>query len=215
MIKISKTHKLDNIHSWSLPAGSTCPGSRNRDGSLVPVCQGCYAKSGHYCCSSVKNVREHNRRDWKRARWVDDMVAFLDNERYFRWFDSGDVYCVGLANKMLEVMERTPWVHHWLPTHSHKVAKIDAVLRRMEKLPNVMVRRSSDDVNGSHVKGLHGSTVVASDDQLTDGVRLCEAYSNKGGKCGGCRACWDKSVPVVAYLAHGIMMKGVIKRLAA
>jgi len=33
------------------------------------------------------------------------------------------------------------------------------------------------------------------------GVTLCHAPTN-GGKCGPCRACWDKTVPVVAYVAH-------------
>ena len=47
-------------------------------------------------------------------------------------------------------------------------------------------------------------------EQVPDGATLCEAYS-RGGKCSGCRACWDKSVATIAYPAHGAKMARVIK----
>ncbi len=108
MVKISKTSKLDGIKSWSLQALDTCPGSLNGDGSLVDACSGCYATTGNYRFPNVKAPRLHNRQDWERLEWVDDMVKALDNERFFRWFDSGDLYALGLAEKVLEVMKRTP-----------------------------------------------------------------------------------------------------------
>jgi hypothetical protein len=81
---------------------------------------------------SVKAPREHNREDWKHSDWVDVMVAELDNDRYFRWFDSGDLYSLALAEKVLEVMRRTPWCNHWLPTRMHKFEKFRPVLAEME-----------------------------------------------------------------------------------
>jgi len=39
---------------------------------------------------------------------------------------------------------------------------------------------------------------------------LCRAYEH-GGKCNGCRACYDKTVPLVSYPAHGKKMTKVIK----
>ena len=81
------------------------------------------------------------------------MVAELDNDRYFRWFDSGDMYSIKLAQKMLEVMKRTPWVNHWLPTRMHKFAKFAAVIAEMEALPNVVVRLSSDSITGGTIDG--------------------------------------------------------------
>ena len=89
MIKLSKPSKMPCL-SWSLQALDTCPGSKKLDGSLVDACKGCYATTGNYRFPNVKAPREHNREDWKRAAWVDDMVSALDNSRYFRWFDSGD-----------------------------------------------------------------------------------------------------------------------------
>jgi len=94
MIKLSKTSKLDGIMSWSLQALDTCPASRDSNGELVPACRGCYATTGNYRFKNVKAPREFNREDWQRAGWVSDMTAALDSSRYFRWFDSGDMYAL-------------------------------------------------------------------------------------------------------------------------
>ena len=208
-IRISVTSKLDGIRSWSLQAIDTCPGSVHSDGGLVDACKGCYATSGNYRYPNVKAPRIENQDDWKRAEWVDDMVRALDSDRYFRWFDSGDAYAIGLAEKILEVMRRTPWVKHWIPTRMGKFVKFHAVLEEMQALPNVSVRFSSDSVTGEYVKGMHGSTIVPSSGSVPN-VAECKAYEH-GGKCSGCRACWDKSVPVIAYVAHGRSMAKVIK----
>jgi len=210
MVKISKTSKLDGIKSWSLQALDTCPGSLNGDGSLVDACSGCYATTGNYRFPTVKAPRLHNRQDWERLDWVDDMVAALDTERYFRFFDSGDMYALGLAEKILEVMRRAPWVKFWLPTRMHKFPKFRRVLQDMQRLENVSVRFSSDSVVGEYVEGLHGSVIVPTAEHASDSMKLCEAYAH-GGTCNGCRACWDKSVSVIAYPAHGVKMSKIIK----
>jgi hypothetical protein len=178
MIKLSKASKMPG-RSWSLQALDTCPGSKKRDGSLVDACSGCYATQGNYRYPNVKAPREHNREDWKRDQWVDDMVAELDNDRYFRWFDSGDVYDVRLANKLLEVMKRTPWCNHWLPTRMHKFAKFRPVFAQMEALPNVVVRRSSDSITGETIEGATTST-IATVDNVPSTATVCEAYTRAG-----------------------------------
>ena len=210
MVKISKTSKLDGIKSWSLQALDTCPGSLNGDGTLVDACSGCYATTGNYRFPNVKAPRLHNRQDWERLSWVDDMVKALDNERYFRFFDSGDMYALGLAEKILQVMKLTPWVSHWLPTRMHKFPKFRRVLQDMQKLDNVSVRFSSDSVPGEYIKGTHGSVIVPTADHATADMKLCKAYEH-GGTSNGCRACWNKSIDVIAYLAHGVKMTKVIK----
>ncbi len=210
MIKISVTSKLDGIRSWSLQALDTCPGSISAPGELVDACKGCYATTGNYNYPNVKAPRISNKEDWTRLEWVDDMVAALDSDRYFRWFDSGDMYSLGLAEKMLEVMIRTPWCKHWLPTRMHKFPKFRAVLRAMKALDNVNVRFSSDSVTGEYIPGTHGSVIVPVSTDATKDMTLCRAYEN-AGKCSGCRACWDKSVDVIAYPAHGVKMAKVIR----
>lgn len=211
MIKLSKTSKLDGILSWSLQALDTCPGSKDSTGNLVPACQGCYATTGNYRFANVKKPREFNREDWKRDDWVRDMVWSLENSRYFRWFDSGDMYSHDLAWKIFQVMEKTPHVKHWLPTRMYKFAKFKDVLERMQSLPNVVVRFSSDSVTGGIVDGLNTSTIFS--DTVPDGAFECKAYQHEG-KCNGCRACYDKSVSVIAYKAHGVKMAKVIKIVA-
>ena len=214
MIKISVTSKLDGIRSWSLQAIDTCPGSIAAPGVLVDACKGCYATTGNYNYPNVKAPRLSNREDWEREDWIDDMVAALDSDRYFRWFDSGDMYTLALAEKILEVMQRTPWCKHWLPTRMAKFPKFREVLRQMRRLDNVMVRFSSDSVIGEYIPGTHGSVIGPDAATFTPsaGVSLCRAYEH-GGKCSGCRACWDKSVDLIAYPAHGLKMARVIRIL--
>ena len=207
MIKLSNTSKLD-AKSWSLQALETCAGSRKNNGELVDACKGCYATTGNYRFANVKAPRQFNKQDWKRTEWVSDMVATLDNERYFRWFDSGDMYSLRLAWKIYEVMQQTPWVKHWLPTRMHKFAKFQNVIERMKSLPNVSVRCSSDSVTGEY-NSEHGSTIIPNSTDIPAGVTLCEAYNNNG-KCNGCRKCWDKTIPVIGYVAHGQKMQKVI-----
>ena len=213
MIKLSKTSKLDGILSWSLQALDTCPGSKDSTGNLVPACQGCYATTGNYRFANVKKPREFNREDWKRENWVNDMIYSLDSSRYFRWFDSGDMYSIDLAWKILEVMRATPWVKHWLPTRMHKFAKFKDVIQSMQSLDNVVVRFSSDSVTGEVIEGLNTSTIISHESQLKNVDGICQAYKHEG-KCNGCRACWDKSVKVIGYQAHGVKMAKVIKIIA-
>ena len=198
--------------SWSLQAIDTCPGSIDTvNGGLVPACQGCYATTGNYRFSNVKKPREFNREDWQRDGWINDMVSALENSRYFRWFDSGDMYSLDLAWKIHTIMLRTPWVSHWLPTRMYKFKKFANVLNHMQALPNVVVRFSSDSVTGEIIAGKTTSTIFSGD--VPAGATECQAYQHEG-KCNGCRACYSKDVQVIAYKAHGVKMAKVIKILA-
>lgn len=225
-VKLSQSNKMP-CQSWSLEAVKTCPASKDSKGDLVDACEGCYAREGNYRFKNVKDAREHNRLDWRRDDWVDDMVAEIDNDRYFRWFDSGDMYHIKLAEKILEVMRRTDWCQHWLPTRMHKIKKFQSVIKQMESLPNVVVRLSSDSVNGEIIEGNTTSTIVEGLKEIRNpttrkiekkifvgvvpkGTELCRAFE-RSGKCGTCRACWDKKIKVITYPAHGNKMKKVIK----
>lgn len=213
MVKLSKPSKMPCL-SWSLEARETCPGSIDpKTKQVVDVCSGCYATEGFYRMPTVKDVRAENRKDWQRKEWVAEMIAEISNQtpddkgkRYFRWFDSGDVYHPDLAKKIFEVMKWTPNVKHWLPTKSYKVPKIKKYLENMKQLPNVSVRYSSDSINGEY-DAIHGSTVIPDADFPTK-ARVCGAYDNDG-KCGDCRSCWNKKVKVIAYPAHGHKIKKV------
>ncbi|MFA7169889.1 MAG: hypothetical protein WC178_03475 [Candidatus Paceibacterota bacterium] len=208
---ISKVSKLDGIKSWSLQAMETCPGAKNDDGSLVLACQGCYATTGNYRFLSVKKTRAENKQAWESPEWVELMVSTLQNDRYFRWFDSGDMYSYALAEKIYEVMVKTPWCNHWLPTRMNKFNKFVPLIEKMNSLNNVVVRFSSDSITGQYIGGLHGSVIIP-ETIIDKNVFVCKASENKG-QCSGCRACWTKSVKVIGYRPHGKKMEKVLRNL--
>jgi predicted metal-binding protein len=210
MIRLSKTSKLDGILSWSLQAVETCPASVGKNGELVPACKGCYATTGNYNYPNVKAPRLENKQDWQRAEWVNDMLVALDSSRYFRFFDSGDMYSIDLAEKILELCTKATWCKFWIPTRMHKFKKFQAVLSKLQALSNVVVRYSSDEIDGTKVKGSTTSVIFSDELQLQGDEFICKAYEN-AGKCNGCRACYDKDVSVIAYKAHGVKMAKVIK----
>ena len=150
------------------------------------------------------------RRTGNVLHWVDDMVAELDNDRYFRWFDSGDVYSLKLAEKD-PCGDEGDAMGQALATDSYaQVCQVSRCLCcRWKSLPNVVVRYSSDSVTGEVVAGRNTSTIVASLDSGNGSLTVCES-STREGKCGPCRACWNKAVPVIAYPAHGKTMLKLI-----
>jgi hypothetical protein len=112
-------------------------------------------------------------------------------------------------------MKLTRGTIHWLPTRSHKVEGIRAILASMKKMKNVSVRYSSDKINGLTLK--HGSFVfdqhMFPDLEVGEGIEICRA-NTRGGECGDCRSCWDKTVKIIAYPAHGKNMKRVVAGLS-
>lgn len=217
MVKLSKTSKL-GTYSWSLQARETCPGSVDADGVTVPACAGCYAVSGFYRMKPVIKVRKNNRKEWQAETFVQDMIAALRHERYFRLFDSGDFYHVDLVKKWFDICEALPDTKFWIPTRSHKVAKLALWIHKLAALPNVSVRYSADSVDGTYDAALHGSVIYSDNTQLdlrdvvSGLVYPCPAYTDEhGGKCLACRQCYDKQIPVIAYRAHGLKMKKVIR----
>lgn len=209
MVKLSQTAKMPG-RSWSLPAGSTCPGAQDKNGETVPVCAACYAKTGNYTYPVPRAAREFNRSDWRRPEWVEEMIQEVSMESYFRWFDSGDVYHPALAFKILLVIQGTPHVKHWLPTRSHTVPRIRAVLERIKLEPNAVVRYSSPEIDGTY-DAEHGSTVIPTADWPTT-ARVCPSYKQEG-RCGACRNCWNKDIPVIAYVGHGLVMSHRKRRM--
>ena len=213
-VMLSNTAKL-GVKSWSLQALNTCPASIGSDGELVDACKGCYATAGHYRYNNVRAPREFNRKAWQEDAFVADFTKALHKERFFRWFDSGDMYDLRLAHKIYEIMKTTPHVNHWLPTRMYKFEKFHAIIKMMSELPNVVVRLSSDSIMGERVESTvspHNSTIIPEDcitgfesfDSL-DGI-VCQAYY-QGGKCLDCTACYDKEVKTVMYVGHGLSMK--------
>lgn len=182
-------------------------------GEAVDACSICYARGGRYHMNAVKAPRFHNMKDWKRGEWVSDMVDFLKGKKYFRWFDSGDIYTYELAAKIFQVCIQTPWCEHWVPTRSYKIGKIKRVLEALNTLSNVCCRYSSDSIVGNLIgTDAPESTIIQYAEDARDGYSVCEAYT-RGGKCGECRDCWDKKIKVIAYPSHGQSAKKAYKEM--
>jgi hypothetical protein len=217
-LKLSTPSKMKGTcKTWSTLAVTHCPASRVTAldvdkyddlsiGDLVPACSNCYADKGFYHMPTVKAPRIHNASDWKRDTWVADMVETLTGHAHFRWFDSGDMFHIGLAEKIYQVMKQSPNTAFWLPTRMHKLDKFKPILAKMAKLSNVVVRKSSDSIEGKRIAGKNTSTIIASSLARSYSVGYtCPATipGNKPNcKANDCTACWDKEVKVVAYVFH-------------
>jgi hypothetical protein len=217
-LKLSDTSKMrGTAKSWSTLAVVHCPGSRitskdvtkyktKKVGDLVPACADCYAAKGMYHMPNVKAPRIHNAEDWKRDTWEDDMVETLVGHKRFRLFDSGDCFHIELANKLYRVMKRSPNTDFWFPTRMHKLPKFRPILAKMAKLSNVVVRKSSDSIEGKRIAGKNTSTIIASSLARSYSVgHTCPATvpGNKANcKANDCTACWDKEVKVINYVFH-------------
>ena len=59
-------------------------------------------------------------------------------------------------------------------------------------------------------RSLHGSTILPDASRADSNTHICNAPNNNG-KCGTCRACYDKNVSVIGYIAHGKKMAKVIR----
>lgn len=212
--QLSGSTKLGIIKAWGTSAGKTCPGAVCPTTKEVkPACKGCYAKKGQFRMNvNVKNKKLDNQNAWRDKNWVDDMVEELDNHRYFRWFDSGDLYHPEQAKKIFEIMKKTTWVKHWLPTQSYDIPKLSVWLDKMNKLKNVKVTNSSPSDTGEFELKKHQTTIV---DKPTAekwhqgegkpaGIEMCPAGA-KGSKvtCDTCKKCWDKkNKKVIAFTKH-------------
>lgn len=222
LVRLSKTSKLGTF-SWSLQALNTCPASIGENGDLVDACKGCYATRGQYNYSNVKAPRFYNDWAWRQDDFVNEFISTLEGHLHFRWFDSGDVYNLALAEKLYQIMKGTPDTKHWLPTRMYKFAKFHSILNKMAELENVCVRLSSDSIMGEIVNvptaiDIDTSSTIIPDGYQSgfkkDGFFICKA-PDQGGACRDCRACYSRDVSTIAYIGHGVStVKNQAKKLA-
>ena len=146
------------------------------------------------------------------------MVAMIsarcvEPQNWFRWHDSGDLQGVWHLEKIAEVCERTPTVHHWLPTREY--GYVAAYLASGKQIPtNLVVRLSAHMIDtepclpaalaGFPVSTVSSVPLLRQDVQIVDGKGSveCRAVEARDNKCGECRACWDRRVTSVNYPQH-------------
>jgi hypothetical protein len=125
------------------------------------------------------------------------MIRETNKSKYFRWFDSGDLYDMKMLDKIVMVCNGTPEVKHWLPTRE---VKLISEYKKTKEFPkNLVVRISAPMIDGEPVKS-HRWTSTVHSAKLPIGYDCPSRKQNNS--CGDCRACWDKRIPNVSYHKH-------------
>ena len=190
---MTRTSKMPGL-SYSLPAWECQVGSRLRavKGS---VCSGCYALKGNYTrYPAIKAAQYYRLQSLRDPKWIPAMVAQIKRQKYFRWHDAGDLQGVWHLKNIMEVCRLTPSTKHWLPTREVKYTSLMDPAIVPTNLKIIISDHMIDQA--TPVKSWPYTSGVTTKHDAT-----CPA-PNQGGKCGSCRACWDRSVARVTYGKH-------------
>ena len=190
---MTRTSKMPGL-SYSLPAWECITGAKLRavKGS---VCSGCYALKGNYTrYPAIKAAQYYRLQSLRHPSWIPAMVAQIKRQKYFRWHDAGDLQGAWHLKNIMEVCTLTPSTKHWLPTREVKYTS----LMDPDIIPSNLKIIISDHMvdQATPVKSWPYTSGVTTGDNAT-----CPAPS-QGGKCGSCRACWDRDVERVTYGKH-------------
>jgi hypothetical protein len=201
---ISKPSKMPG-YGWSIPPHRCITGSKLRKVSGTG-CAICYAWKGRYSFKEAQYAMARRFQSFKGKRWVDAMVVVLGSDRvrkrkYFRWFDSGDLQSVVHLSNICEICRRTPWLKHWMPTKEKKF--VLEYVKQGGKIPdNLIIRASAIFVNGKHPEWWPWTSGIHHPYKSLFALGKACTAKERDGKCGNCRACWDKAVPATSYPAH-------------
>jgi hypothetical protein len=210
-LKLSQPSKL-NSQAFPLPVNDeVCKGRIDQNtGELLKKCQKCYADNrGFYAMPDTIKLREDNLAIIKDniEVFIFFMIGKLNRKRNkdFRWFDSGDILSVEFLKALIEVCKKTPDTRHWIPTTTwnYNNSEFLELLQVLQALPNVILRASNPGAIPVLPKGLYPlqSVVVDKIKKSTKELFYCPA-SQLNGKCGPCKACYNKNIETVAYLEH-------------
>jgi len=201
-VTLSQTSKMPS-KSISISAFLCKNGSKLAE---VPgtVCNKCYARRGYYHMPSVKKAMADRLAFMESIDFVPRMIAMLGMEDRFRWFDSGDIQSEQMAHDILDVIEGTPWVAHWLPSKEYTMWR--NVLKTRTLPSNVALRLSTPKDDTRPIKTPQGavtSTTYTHKYSPSNTGYQCIAHKIKEQtgqyNCGPCRACWDTNVQNIAY----------------
>ena len=193
---------------WALPSG---PGHCAAFlGSAGSVCRSCYAAQGTHWMPGALRVRASNAawlrgrtgarpgyRRWRRM--VAQLASAIGRARYVVVHESGDFAAPWEAELWADVARRTPNTRYWVRTRTWRIGDPawSVALCTLHNIPNVAVRISATAIDGPAPDycGIPASRVSSTGPGCP---------KQEHGSCwrAGCRACWDRSVPVVTYRLH-------------
>ena len=166
------------------------------------VCEGCYARKANYKYPSVMLAHQKREANLGSAEWVQAMILQISKTgtTHFRFHDSGDLQSTGHLKAIVNIALALPNVSFWLPT---KEKGMLAIAKRAGLVipDNLTIRLSAAMVDSDKVNtSLTGNVSLVQDKVELSGFH-CKA-PEQDGKCQDCRACWDKSIPVIVYFKH-------------
>lgn len=196
---LSVTTKMPG-YSWGI-SPQECKTGKRLSQIKGSICSLCYAKQGNYRFPSVVacHARRLERYNADPVAWEEGMVSLLTGQEFFRWFDAGDLQSVAMLEAIFRIAERTPETKHWLNTR--EVGFVRAVLKHRCLPANVNVKLSAALFNNTPARVAGCTGAMAHTGAPPSGVLVCPAPTT-GGACGDCRACWDKTVPLVTFKFH-------------
>ena len=139
---LSKTSKMP-CKSISLSAW-LCRNGEKLSKVKGSVCNGCYARKGFYHMPNVKAKQSLTLEFMQSKEFIAVMVELLQKEKFFRWFDSGDIQDLDMASNILDICEKTPHCKHWIPTKEYKDWK---TILKSKSLPSNVALRFSTPMN--------------------------------------------------------------------
>jgi len=201
---LSQTGKMP-CPSWSISAKHCRVGSKlaKVQGS---ICEGCYALKGMYAFRNVQDALERRLACFlaDSTTWACNMAELIKRKglAFFRWFDSGDLQSLEMLEAIVHVALSVPDCVFWLPTKEYGI--VSQWIKTNGEFPeNLTVRLSAykRDTAAPTPQALrHLPSSIVTDHAAPLG-HPCPS-KDRGNKCGDCRACWDRSVPVVSYFWH-------------
>ena len=194
---------------YSIPAKYCNVGSRlvNVIGS---VCHDCYALKNFYNMPNVMDALELRYQIIMlalsnliaRKTWIDSMAYLMNNRKHnlFRWHDAGDIQSVDHLRMIVEVVELTPQIKHWLPTKESKM--VEEYFNLYGAIPeNLCLRLSGNMVDKGAPTKLANRLGVQTSSVTTKGDQSCVAYK-QDGECRDCVSCWDTNNMNTSYPLH-------------
>ena len=186
--------------AWGIPASTCQVGGllKLQDGTQCAIC---YAERGRYRFQNVQNRLWASLELFNIAaesprgldRWADAMAYLIDetNDRWFRWFHSGDLQSPAMARAIFRVCELTKRVKHWMPTRERRHVNAAG-----EAPGNLTIRWAGSLIDGDPPTWARHCSVLSTGARRHG--RRCPAHM-QGNACGDCRACWDQRVTVIEY----------------
>lgn len=201
---LTQTSKMP-CKSYSLPTIACQTGAKMAK-IAGSICASCYANKGFYSmyAATIEPRQIARLLSLNDPMWIDAIVASIGSDAYFRWHDSGDLQSVDHLELIAKVCEQTPNCDHWLPTREYGmvreyIAKHGALPRNLTIRLSAMypdravtVPASLRNIPGIVTANVHTQSPIGSE---------CQA-NRRGGKCGECRDCWNRSIDAVSYRLH-------------